>query len=237
MFEGFNLILFGTGLKILGLSILAYIMLHRWFRQEKRYMGDFPFLMGITFIMYAIGKIYDLMVYYYLAGGQPFQDLSEINSPYGLFLIKIRFFFSPLLVIIPYVIIMLEIWMDDKPKWQIVITSSFSASSITAILVCQTYAQILLVSASITVVPVLLSVVSFFIIYQKRRMPEINSLLIAFGQFLFIILQFIRPIWAQFGSDPVWGLTWLAEIIETIPLVINGWGFLTPAWYSEKINM
>lgn len=227
--------MFGAGLKVIGLLILSFIMFRRWSRQEKRYLSDFPFLMGITFVMYAVGKIYDLLVYYYLSDGQPFQDLSEINSPYGLELIKIRFFFSPLLVIIPYIIIMLEIWMGEKLKWQVIITSSFSASSITAILICQTYSQLLLVNASISVVPVLLSVISFFLIYKKKRMPEINSLLIAIGQLMFIIFQFIRPIWATLGGDPVWGLTWVAEIVETIPLILNGWGFLTPAPYANEV--
>ncbi|MHA1777629.1 MAG: hypothetical protein DRO88_04330 [Promethearchaeia archaeon] len=235
MNNGFTSILLGTGLKVIGLFILAFIMFRRWRRQTKRYFSDFPFLMGLTFVMYAVGKIYDLLVYYYLSNGQPFKDLSEIHSPYGLELIKLRFFFSPMLVIIPYVIIMLEIWMEGKVKWQVVITSSFSVSSITAILICQTYQQLLLINASISVVPVLISVISFFLIYKRKRMPEINSLLIAIGQLLFIIFQFIRPIWATIGGDPVWGLTWIAEIVETIPLILNGWGFLTPAPYADEV--
>ncbi|MHA1674126.1 MAG: hypothetical protein ACTSYI_10920, partial [Promethearchaeota archaeon] len=62
----------------------------------------------------------------------------------------------------------------------------------------------------------------------------INSLLIAIGQMLYLISQIIRPLWYQIGPDPVWGLTWVAEMVESIPFIINAIGYLIPAFYTLR---
>ncbi|MHA1744808.1 MAG: hypothetical protein ACTSWW_02345, partial [Promethearchaeota archaeon] len=82
--------------------------------------------------------------------------------------------------------------------------------------------------------PILLSIVTFLIIHKNKRLPEINSLILAVGWILFVITQLIRPIWREIPSDSIWGMTWIGELLEMATMIIVGIGFLKPAFYASK---
>jgi len=220
--------------RVIILVFLSGLMFHKWNHQNKKYYGDFPFLMALTFALFAFSKAFDIFLYIFLSGGAPIEDFSQLSSNMGVFLLKLSFIFSPVLVIIPYIIILLEIWLEDRRKLQIGLLSSFIVIFLLGIFLSQSYTHLLIVSVSVSLLPLLMSSVSFFIIHVKKRMPGINSLLIAIGQMLYLISQIIRPLWYQLGSDPVWGLTWVAEIVESIPFIINAIGYLIPAFYTIR---
>jgi len=200
----------------------------------KRYFSDFPFLMALTFGFYGLGKLLDTFLYYYFRNEVSLGSLATVQVPNAFLLTKIRFILSPILVIIPFTILMLEIWFVDRKRLQIAIGSIWTIFSFVSVIIFQEYNQLLLSNALITLGPILLSIVTFLIIHKNKRLPEINSLILAVGWILFVITQLIRPIWREIPSDSIWGMTWIGELLEMATMIIVGIGFLKPAFYASK---
>ncbi len=228
------LLLVSTFLKIITLMLLGSYLIRKWNSQTKKYWFDFPFLMSLTFFFYALGKIYDFVLYYI------YNDISNLEQFYTTgntieLIVKFRFILSPIIVIAPFLVLMMIIWFGERRKLQIGIVTSWLVGSILGLLLGKTYSQLLLVNA-IVILPInVLSIVSFFIIHHQKKLPEINSLLIAIGWFAFSVGQLIRPLWATIGTGN-WGYTWLGELVELIPLIVTGLGFVIPAFYSESFK-
>lgn len=228
----FMILVLASLIKLLAILGITTILLYRWFHQSKRYLTDFPFLMGLTFAFYSLGKIFDIFLYYYLPNVLHVEDLSQAVASGGLLIGKMRFFISPFLVVIPTIILLLEIWIDGKTKWQITVLSSFNLSSLIAVIFANTYDQLLIVNMAISIIPIILTIITFSIIDRTKKMPQINSLMISIGWSLFLVSQLIRPIWKNLDPTYVWGLTWVGELVEMVPLVLMGVGFLIPARYA-----
>ena len=227
-------LLLSSGIKSLVLFFLSVTMYRKWHHQMKRYFSDFPFLMALTFGFYGLGKLLDTFLYYYFRNEVSLGSLATVQVPNAFLLTKIRFILSPILVIIPFTILMLEIWFVDRKRLQIAIGSIWTIFSFVSVIIFQEYNQLLLSNALITLGPILLSIVTFLIIHRNKRLPEINSLILAVGWILFVITQLIRPIWREIPSDSIWGMTWIGELLEMATMIIVGIGFLKPAFYASK---
>ncbi|WP_371802016.1 hypothetical protein [Candidatus Lokiarchaeum ossiferum] len=226
------ILLFCTGLKIITLLCISGYLFFNWLHQEKRYYSDFPFLNAITFIIYAIGKGIDMYVYV------KYQNVSNLNEIYTQdiyieILFRIRFIVSPILVVLPYLILMTIIWLNEKPRLRVILSSLWFIVSITLVMVAKTYAHMLLINQIVAFPVIILSIISFAILHYNKRFPQINSLLLSIGWFLFAVSQFLRNFWQDLGSG-VWGLTWIGELIEFGTLIIIGLGFIIPAFYSNN---
>ena len=227
-------LLLSSGMKSLVLFSLSFLMYRKWRRQSKRYFTDFPFLMALTFGFYGLGKLLDTFLYYYFRNEVSLGSLATVEVPNAFLLTKVRFVLSPILVVIPFTILMLEIWFVDRKRLQVAIGSIWTVLSFTSVIIFQEYNQLLVSNALISLGPILLSIVTFIIIHKNRRLPEINSLILAIGWFGFVITQLIRPIWREMPSDSIWGMTWIGELLEMAAMVIVGIGFLIPAFYASK---
>lgn len=227
-------LLLSSGIKSLVLFSLGFLMYRKWRRQSKRYFTDFPFLMALTFGFYGLGKLLDSFLYYYFRNEVSLGSLATVQVPNAFLLTKVRFVLSPILVVIPFTILMLEIWFVDRKRLQVAIGSIWTVLSFASVIIFQEYNQLLISNALISLGPILLSIVTFLIIHKNRRLPEINSLILAIGWFAFVITQLIRPIWREMPSDSIWGMTWIGELLEMAAMVIVGIGFLMPAFYASK---
>jgi len=221
-----------TFIKAITLFAVGFFLLRKWLAQNKKYYTDFPFLMSVTFFIYAIGKIYDIVLYSIVDGTADLASQSEFD-PIFLLIVKIRFLISPIIVVIPLLILMLIIWFSEKKRTQIIISITWITMSILSVFLVNTYSQILIVNSLVAFPIILLSVISFVIIHINRRLPQINSLYLALGWSLYIVSQIIRPLWIGLGAGN-WGLTWVGELVELGTLLIIALGYVKPAKYDRK---
>jgi hypothetical protein len=227
-----QLLLFSAGLKAFILIVLALFLIMRWNRQNKKYLTDFPFLMALTFFGYAVGKMYDMVLYFVFRDTPNLAEVSEFSSSILAF-VKARFVISPVMVVAPFLLLMMIIWFGEKRKLQIILSSSWFVISVFSIIIVKNYAQILIVNALVAFPVILLSILSFFVIHHQQKLPEINSLYLAFGWSTYVLTQLIRPLWINLGSGN-WGLTWIGEFVELGTLLVIGFGFMVPASYAQK---
>jgi hypothetical protein len=224
------LLLLSAFVKAVTLIAISVFLLNKWLKQSQRYATDFPLLMAITFILYALGKFVDMYLYYRFSETP---NLAELNDPDAFMFAKIRFMISPIMVVIPYFILMMVIWFEGRPKLQLGLGSVWAVLSIGAILSAQTLPQLYLLNSLIAMVPILLSIVTYLIINHQRKLPEINCLVLAIGWGLFVVAQFLRSSWLAMGTG-VWGLAWVGELVELGTLVIIAVGFTIPAFYDKE---
>ena len=227
-----NLILLfmSAAIKTVVLITIASYLINKWFKQKLHYFTDFPFLNALGFYIFGLCKLLDIYLYYHFIDTP---NLATLNDPTALLLGKIRFILSPILVVLPYFILMLVIWLENRKKIQKTIGIGWIVLSFVAVLLAKDYTQFLFFNMIIALPVIVLSVVSFAIIHHQQKLPQINSLLISIGWGTYLITQIVRPIWISLGSSS-WGLTWIGEFLELISMVIIGIGFIKPAPYFEK---
>ncbi|MHA1473807.1 MAG: hypothetical protein ACTSPA_06980 [Promethearchaeota archaeon] len=227
-----NLILLfiSAAVKTVVLVLIASFLLTKWLSQKLHYFTDFPFLNALGFYIFSLGKLLDIYLYYHFIDTP---NLATLDDPNALLLGKIRFILSPILVVLPYFILMLVIWLENRKKIQKILGIGWIVLSFVAVLLAKDYTQFLFFNLIIALPVIVLSVVSFAIIHHQQKLPQINSLLISLGWGAYLITQILRPFWISLGSSS-WGLTWIGEFLELISMVIIGIGFIKPASYIEK---
>ena len=227
-----NLILLfiSAAVKTVVLIFIASYLINKYAKQKQRYFTDFPFLNALGFYIFSLCKLLDIYLYYHFIDTP---NLATLDDPTALLLGKIRFILSPILVVLPYFILMLVIWLENKKKIQKVLGIGWIVLSIAAVLLAKGYTQFLFFNMIIALPVIILSIISFSIIHHHHKLPQINSLFITIGWGAYLITQIIRPIWISLGSSS-WGLTWVGEFVELISMVIIGIGFIRPASYFEK---
>ena len=219
-----------AAIKTAVLVLLASYLINKWAKQKLRYFTDFPFLNALGFYIFSFGKLLDIYLYYHFIDTP---NLATLDDPTALLLGKIRFILSPIMVVLPYFILMLVIWLENKKKIQKVLGIGWIVLSIVAVLLAQGYTQFLFFNMIIALPVIILSIISFAVIHHQQKLPQINSLFITIGWVTYLITQIIRPLWISLGSSS-WGLTWVGEFVELISMVIIGIGFIRPASYFEK---
>ncbi|QEE17084.1 hypothetical protein DSAG12_02916 [Promethearchaeum syntrophicum] len=224
------LLIISTSIKSVVIFSLGTILLRKWIKQNQKYYTDFPFLNSLGFYFYAIGKLFDIYLYIRFRTN----DTTGIISDYqALAFAKARFILSPVIVLIPYVILMLVIWFQGKKKLQIGIGFGWALISIIAVLFAHSYPQLLTINAIIAFPPIFLSIITFGIINHQKRLPQINSLILMIGWSSYVVSQLIRSIWVTLGSG-TWGLSYVGELLEMVTFVIIGIGFMIPAFYHKS---
>ncbi len=228
------LLLSSCALKGLVLLGLARDLYHRWQIQTTRYRSDFPFLMAITFFVYGISKFLDIGLYLYIRNEPSYQNLYTSSLPYVQLLGRVRFVIT-LVETMPYFYLMLLIWLHERSRWQKGILGIWTGGSLGGIFLAYTYTQLLIVNVIITVIPVLLSIITYSINHVARKMPTINNFCLAWGWGVFLFMQIIRPVWQTRGTT-MWGWLWIAELVEILPLLMIWYGFRTPSRYMIKFE-
>jgi len=219
-------------IKISVLFGFSRYMFIRWNNQEKKYYTDFPFLTVLATLFFGIAKIYDILLYSLFKNTPNIASLPNEALP----MTKIRFILCPLIAILPYLILLFIIWFEGKRKVQFIFGISWFLASLIAILTAKNYNQLLSLITFVMLPPIVLSIITYFVLYSKHRFPQINSLMIGIGWILFSITQLIRPIWIdiKLNSNSTWGLSWLGEIVELLSFSLIVIGLIIPSSYAKN---
>ena len=206
------------------LSLLSIYMFRVWFKQEKQYLTDIPFLFALFFLILIFGKSLDILV-----------NLTYFSLPKDQFftLLKLRHFVV-ILNMVPLVFFSLEMILyalslkdkyqklsdekyRDKIRKIIIIIISVIESAVIILNWDVTFSSIYI---SLFVFPALIIILwVFFFAYRNQRLSQINAKILIFGFGLYLISQFLRPfLHIQLGFIAYYII--IAEIIDLIAFVI-----------------
>jgi len=209
----------------------CYYMFKKWFAQEKRYLKNIPFLVGLFFYFSAIGKFLDILLYIY-----HFSPNGEDET--FLILAKIRqlFFiitFIPLLYLglrpFLYSIGLKKQWNEKKVlnlRRDLVFIYAFSFGFLIFIAYNSYFIQLL--TAIMSVLTYCFMVYLFRFAYKHNTFPTIKANFVSFG-FLFYIFStpssVILPI-ILFGILSIEQCNLISEGLNFTAMIIIFLGFV-----------
>ena len=198
---------------------LAYYMFRKWYAQEKRYLKNIPFLVGLFFYFVAIGKFMDLLVY--IHHSSPY-----FNEGTELYLIKLRYLFL-VITFLPMLFLGLRPiiynyglnhgWEDKKVlgiRKTIIGAYAFG------------FWILIITAPNIYVIQIILGIMSIFtyitiwyifrFAHKNNTFPTIRSDIVSLGFLLYLIFSPSRVIFRYFFEDIL-----TLEIVVIIPEVID----------------
>ncbi len=221
--------------RIIILSGMVIYTFYKWFKQEKQYFSDLPFLFGIFFLFLVFGKTLDLFadfIYF------------ELNETLVLSVLKTRYFIM-ILDFLPMIYLSSEMILFSfslRPKFN-KLTNEESRDKISyrlifGILFIEFIAGLLAPSVRsltiyypIIIIPSLITIFWLFrFAYKNKRLSQVNTLILTFGFGAYLISQIIRPL-AQFiiGESDVFLI--FAESIDLIIFLVIFLGFYRESKY------
>jgi len=220
--------------RIVILSLMTRAMFRKWFKAEKQFLDDIPFLFGLFFLGLVFGKFFDLFV-----------DFSYYSNPVqSLVISKMRFillaFYLVPMIYLSIGMLLFYRSMDekrvklqneahrDKLRMRIVII----------ILLLEILMGILAPDLKtvgsfypIVLIPSLLIIIwLFWFTYQRKKLSEVNSHVLTIGFGVLLLSQTIRPILQIiFGENPY--MITVAEFLDLLVFSIIFIGFSKKANY------
>ncbi len=215
------------------LIFLGFFLLNKWFKAEKRFYSDLPFLMALTTFILIVAKAYDLYLYN-LFGNYDF-EIYIATDPILIWYAKIRWRLI-LANTVPMVGLLLSIWMADYDKKYLYLTLIIFISSWTIyIFVVPTFGLIKDIHVFLLLPIILLSIITYLFLYKYKRLPEIHSLIISIAWIAYLISSILRPFLMTIGEPP-WGFVWVSELMDLIIWCIMTLGFvIKPNYLKTKI--
>ena len=206
-------------IRIVIMLSLAYYMFRKWYAQEKRYLKNIPFLVGLFFYFVAIGKFMDLLVY--IHHSSPY-----FNEGTELYLIKLRYLFL-VITFLPMLFLGLRPiiynyglnhgWEDKKVlgiRKAIIGAYAFG------------FWILIITAPNIYVIQIILGIMSIFtyitiwyifrFAHKNNTFPTIRSDIVSLGFLLYLIFSPSRVIFRYFFEDIL-----TLEIVVIIPEVID----------------
>ncbi|MFX0021537.1 MAG: hypothetical protein ACFE9S_04375 [Candidatus Hermodarchaeota archaeon] len=221
------LILFGSS---------AYTF-YKWFKQEKQFLSDLPFLFGVFFLLLTFGKMIDL-----------FFDFTYLYFPeaLNLLVIKIRYFiiiFTVLpLIYLSITMILFSLSLREKFQGLREESSRNRTSLIIAIIVIIVESTAVIIvpnTLSISfllpavVIPSLLVIVWLFAFsYRNKRLSQVNAFVLMIGFATYLISQILRPIFQRLLGENTAYIN-LSEIVDLVIFIVIFIGFYLKANYKK----
>lgn len=211
-------------LRIIVMFICSFLLFMKWYKSEKRYLTDFPFIFGLLFATIGFAKIFDT----YLAVN------FGHDSPLPIFFVimKFRYLFMAL-TFIELLVTQLVIWFRWNKRAQVGLLSIYSGLWAWILIAAPNY-DALVANTSYLMVPLTLFVIfTFLFIYHQKRLPTFHALYFAIGVIGTVISQVLRPVLLGIG-DSEWGMNWLNEVIDLVSWVIIFFAFVIKPRYETK---
>ena len=221
--------------RIVILSLMTRTMFKKWFKAEKQFLDDIPFLFGLFFLGLVFGKFFDLFVdfsYY----SNPVQSLVISKSRF----ILLVFYLVPMIYLSIGMLLFYRSMNEKRLKLQNESYRDKLRFRIIAIILSVEIAMGILAPDLKTVgsfypivlIPSLLIIIwLFWFTYQRKKLAEVNSFILTIGFSILLLSQTIRPILQIiFGENPY--MITLAEFLDLIVFTIIFIGFLKKANYS-----
>ncbi len=215
-------------IRIIVMFFFSAYMFKKWFSQEKRYLKNIPFLVGLFFYFGAVGKCLDILLYIYY------------NSPYLveeelLFLTKIRYFliiitFIPLLFLglrpVIYNFGFNREWNDDKVlriRKEIIVLYAIVFGIL--IFIASNLFYIWIVLAAMSTFTYISIWYVFRFAHKNKTFPTIRADIVSLGFLIYLIFSPTRLVLSTFFSDI---LTTAQSILvgEILDFIINSIIFL-----------
>ena len=236
--EGTLGIVLAIGTRIIIVSLMAIYTFYSWFKQEKQYFSDMPFLFGVFFLLLIFGKMLDLFI-----------DFSYFQLDSGLLLLvmKARYFIAifDLLPMMFLSIYMILISLSVKERFNKLSNEKYLNKIRLRILVIVIAIEIIVnifilsienapIIYPITILPSLIAIVWLFnFAWRNQRLSQVNTFILMIGFGLYLITSILRPL-IQFivGESPLFVIT--AESIDIIIFVIIFIGFYKKSNYPPN---
>ncbi|MFX1445709.1 MAG: hypothetical protein ACFFHV_20020 [Promethearchaeota archaeon] len=232
--KGARILAFIILIRVGVLSIMSFYVFHQWFKQEKQFLSDLPFLFGLVFLTLIFGKFLDLLFNL---------TFFTLNRETTLFLLKIRFFIL-IMTLFPFLYLsirMILYYLSLKERfkrlgnqnYQNKLTLFFLALIVSiesiAIILAPNFTVIGILLPCF-VIPSLLTIIwLFYFSYKNKALPSVNSKVLTIGFSALLFSQFFRPI-AQniFGETMTYAI--IVEGIDFFVFLIIFIGFYLEAY-------
>ncbi|MFX1256483.1 MAG: hypothetical protein ACFFAN_01385 [Promethearchaeota archaeon] len=218
-------------LRVVIMFTFCYIMFRKWYAQEKRYLKNMPFLVGLFYYFSAIGKLLDIVIYIYYCS--PYVDQGEL-----LLLTKIRYFFL-IIVFLPMLFLGLRPVLynfgfnrgwDDKKVLRV-------RKEIITVYACG-FGVLIAIATSIEFITYILAIMSIFtyisiwsifrFAHKYKTFPSIRADIVSWGFLFYIISSSSRALLSLFLSNIFsWAQIYaIGEILDFISITIIFFGFV-----------
>lgn len=199
--------------KVFVMILIGIILLTKWFRGEKRFYTDMPFLFGIAMFFAAAGESLDV-----------FMDLGYL--PAELFIFKIRTTITSFTMLF-YLIATVLIWLNDRPRLSAMIVIIYMAVLFSVIWLAPEINLVRLWVMPFLFALFIVFVATFILAWYWKRLPDVHGLVMAFGVIIAMIGQALKVPLSTIG------LTWVSEIIDLIGLSVLALGLLIRPGYAK----
>ncbi|MFX1373614.1 MAG: hypothetical protein ACFFCE_17325 [Promethearchaeota archaeon] len=225
------------GIRIIIVSLMTIYTFYSWFKQEKQYFSDMPFLFGNFFLLLVFGKLLDLF------GDFSYNQNEELN----FIVLKVRYFIAifdllPMIYLSIYMILIslslnekYKKYTDEKllNKIKIRILILILMIEIIAGIIIPTI-EILSLIYPIIVIPSLITIAwLFYFAWRNQRLSQVNTYILMIGFSLYLISSILRLlIQIIIGESPLFVI--IAESIDVLIFIIMFIGFYKESDYSAQ---
>ncbi|MFW9988646.1 MAG: hypothetical protein ACFFC3_08325 [Candidatus Odinarchaeota archaeon] len=225
------------GIRIIIVSLMTIYTFYSWFKQEKQYFSDMPFLFGNFFLLLIFGKLLDLF------GDFTYYQNEELN----FIILKARYFIAifdllPMIYLSIYMILIslslnekYKKYTDEKllNKIKIRILIIILLIEIITGIIIPTI-EILSLIYPIIVIPSLITIAwLFYFAWRNQRLSQVNTYILMIGFSLYLISSILRLlIQIIIGESTLFVI--IAESIDVLIFIIMFIGFYKESDYSTQ---
>ncbi|MFX1572777.1 MAG: hypothetical protein ACFFB0_08510 [Promethearchaeota archaeon] len=223
------------GIRIIIVFLMSIYTFYTWFKQEKQFFSDIPFLFGIFFLLLIFGKLLDLFIDF---------TYFELDSELLNLVAKTRYLLAifdllPMIYLSIYMILISlslkerfaklsnERYLNKIRIWIVVIIISIEMFVCIFII----NMEIAPIIYPLTILPSLIAIVWLFrFAWKNKRLSQVNTHILMIGFGLYLITSIFRPL-LQFiiGESPLFII--LIESIDIIIFIIIFIGFYKKSNY------
>jgi hypothetical protein len=217
------------------MAVAAFYMFQRWFKQEKQYLSDLPFLFGLFFLVLTYGKILDLLwdLIYFSLDDATFLLLMKIR--YLLIIITAAPMMYLSIGMILYYLSLKDRFIGLKMEAQ---RNKITKYLLIIVVICETLAVIMAPTLSFVILLLSIIVIASFAIivwlfyfsYKNKALSQVNTKILTIGFAALLISQLLRSV-LQFiiGLNITYVI--LTEIIDFFVFLSIIMGFFTKSKY------
>jgi len=203
--------------KVIVQVIIGCVLLYRWYRAEHHYYTDMPFLFGLSLL--------------FAAGGESIDAWHDFNNIVpDLFIFRIRTTFATMTLLL-YLIATVLIWFSERMRLGYSLILIYLVGVQAAVWLPLTQQEIMLWVLPFLFILIIAFIITFFLVWALKRLPDVHGLIMAVGAIIAMIGQ---------GSKTTLGamqLMWVSELIDLIGLTVLALGlFIKPGYAKARTS-
>lgn len=193
------------------------VLLFRWYRAERHYYTDMPFLFGMSLLFAAGGESIDAWHDYH-------------NVIPDLFIFRIRTTFVAMTLLL-YLIATILIWLSERMRLRYSLILLYLVGIQAAIWLPLTQQEIMFWILPFLFALIIAFIITFVLVWALKRLPDVHGLIMAVGAIIAMIGQGFKTTLATMG------FMWVSEVIDLIGLTILALGlFIKPGYAKAKTS-